>query len=313
VFPAWANRALLACVAVVAALALPATASAHSRTTTVALDYRLTLNRVPAGVQASVLDGDRDLRLRVPPGRTLVVLGDLGEPMLRFANGVWVNERSPTAQANRLIGNAGTGWRKLAGGSTFAWHEHRLAPPPYDGGDLGPVARWTVPVVLDGQRGAVSGAFVRVARPHTWLWLGGAALLIGVALSMLRLRPRAAIVVTVAAGTGAGVAALVAQTAFSLRDSPAGKASWVSIGISGAVGVVAAWLVVAGRDARRAYVAGAIGAGVAALTLSWFAVFLHGAVIAALPALPVRLACAIALAGGVLALLGALSIRVEDA
>jgi hypothetical protein len=241
------------------------------------------------------------------------VLGDLGEPMLRFADGVWVNERSPTAQANRLIGNAGSGWRKLAGGSTFAWHEHRLAPPPYDGNDLGPVANWTVPVVLDGQRGAVGGAFVRVARPHAWLWLGGAAVLIAVALALLKVRPRAAAVVTVAAGTGAGVAALVAQTAFSLRDSPGGNASWVSIGIAGAVGIVAAWLVVAGRGARRAYVAGAIGAGVAALTLSWFAVFLHGAVIAALPALPVRLACTIALAGGVLALLGALSIRVEDA
>lgn len=309
--PAW-NRALLACIAVTAALALPATASAHSRTTTVALDYRVTLDRVPDGVRASVLDGDRSLRLRVAPGRTLVVLGDLGEPMLRFANGVWVNERSPTAQANRLIGNAASGWRKLASGSTFAWHEHRLAPPPY-GNELGPVARWTVPVVLDGQPGAVGGAFVRVARPHTWLWLGGSAALIAVALALLKLRPRAAVVVTVAAGTGAGIAALVAQTAFSLRDSPGGSASWASIGIAGLVGAIAAWLVVAGRGARRAYVAGAIGAGVAALTLSWFAVFLHGAVIAALPALPVRLACAIALAGGVLALLGALSIRVEDA
>lgn len=310
-FPA--NRALLACVAVAAALALPATASAHSRTTTVALDYRVTLDRVPDGVRASVLDGDRDLRLAVPAGDTLVVLGDLGEPMLRFANGVWVNERSPTAQANRLIGPAGTGWRKLAGGSTFAWHEHRLGPPPYDGSVLGPVARWTVPVVLDGQHGTVGGAFVRVARPHVWLWLGGAALLVVVALLLLRLRPRAAVAVTVAAGTGAGVAALIAQTAFSLRDSPGGHASWVSIGISGAVGAVAAWLVVAGGGARRAYVAGAIGAGVAALTLSWFGVFLHGAVIAALPAVPVRFACAVALGGGVLALLGALSIRVEDA
>lgn len=311
--PAWANRALFACAAVAAALALPATASAHSRTTTVALDYRVTLDRVPVGVRATVLDGDRSLRLSVASGSTLVVLGDLGEPMLRFANGVWVNEHSPTAQANRLIGNAGSGWRKLSSGSTFAWHEHRLAPPPYDGNELGAVARWTVPVVLDGQRGAVGGAFVRVARPHVWLWFGGAAALVGVALALLKVRPRAAVVVTVAAGTAAGVAALVAQTAFSLRDSPSGDASWVSIGIAIAVGAVAAWLVVAGRGARRAYVAGAIGAGVAALTLSWFAVFLHGAVIAALPALPVRLACAIALAGGVLALVGALSIRVEDA
>jgi hypothetical protein len=298
---------------VAAALALPAIASAHPRTATVAIDYRLTLEQAPTGVEAAVLDGDRALRLRVTPGHTLVVLGDLGEPMLRFANGVWVNEHSPTAQANRLIGNAGTGWRRLAGGSTFAWHEHRLSPPPYDASRLGPVARWSVPLLLDGRHAAVGGAFVRVARPHTWLWLGGAALLVAAALSLVRFRPRSAVMVTVAAGTGAGVAALVAQTAFALRDSPGGHASWLSLGISVAVGAVAAWLVVAGRGARRAYVAGAIGAGVAALTLSWFAVFLHGAIVAALPALPVRVACTIALGGGVLALVGALSIRAEDA
>jgi hypothetical protein len=233
--------------------------------------------------------------------------------MLRFANGIWVNEHSPTAQANRLIGSGGAGWRRLAGGSTFAWHEHRLGPPPYDANQLGTVARWTVPLVFEGRHVAVGGAFVRVARPRIWLWLGGAALLVAAALSLVRLRPRAAASVTVAAGTGAGVAALVAQTAFALRDSPGGHASWVSVGISVVIGAVAAWLVVVGRGARRAYVAGAIGAGVAALTLSWFAVFLHGAVVAALPALPVRLACTAALGGGVVALLGSLSIRVEDA
>lgn len=306
-FPAWVNRALLACAASVVALALPATASAHSRQSTVALDYRLTLDRTPAGIDVSILDGDRALRLDAHG--TVVVLGDLGEPMLRFANGVWVNEHSPTAQANRLIGVAGTGWRKLSGGSSFAWHEHRLAPPPYSSGRSD--VRWTIPVVVDGRRGALGGSFVRMRRPHWWLWLGGAALAVALAAAALRFRPTAGPAVTIVAGLGAGAAALAAQTAFALRDSTHGATSWPSIAIAGVVAVVAAALIAVGRGARRAYVAGAIGAGVAALTLSWLGVFLHGAVISALPALPVRLLCVVALGGGVIALVGSLNVRVE--
>jgi len=291
----------------VVALALPATASAHSRQSTVALDYRLTLDRTPAGIHVAILDGDRALRLDAKG--TVVVLGDLGEPMLRFANGVWVNERSPTAQANRLIGVAGTGWRKVANGNSFAWHEHRLAPPPYRLGRSG--AGWTIPVVVAGRREVLAGSFLRMPRPHWWLWLGGAALAVAAAAAAVRLRPRIGSAITIVAGLAAGAAALTAQTAFALRDSPRGSTSWASLAIAAVVAIVAAGLIAAGRGARRAYVAGAIGAGVAALTLSWLGVFLHGAVIAALPANPVRVLCVVALGGGVIALVGSLSVRVE--
>jgi hypothetical protein len=67
-------------------LAAPAGASAHARTTTVALDYRLELDhasRTLPGVSAKILDGDRALRIGVR-GVTVVVHGDLGEPMLRI-------------------------------------------------------------------------------------------------------------------------------------------------------------------------------------------------------------------------------------
>lgn len=307
--PAWVNRALLACAALVVALALPATASAHSRASTVALDYRLTVDHPPAGIQVSVLDGDRALRLETK--REVVVLGDLGEPMLRFDDGVWVNERSPTAQANRLIGVAQRGWRKVANGTSFEWHEHRLSPPPFDSGRPGAVARWTIPVSVGGHRGVLGGTFVRVRRPHWWLWFGIAGLAVALATVVLRLRPQAGSAVTVASGLLAGAAALAAQTAFALRDSPRGTTGWASIAIAGVVAIVAAVLVAAGRGARRAYVCGAIGAGVAALTLSWLGVFLHGAVIAALPALPIRVLCTVALGGGVIALVGSLNVRVE--
>ena len=101
---------LLACVSLV----VPASASAHARSATVALDYRLVLDASTkglAGVSVAILDGDRDLRLRVH-GTTLVVRGDLGEPMLRLApSGTWVNRASVTAAAERLT-TAGHGWVK---------------------------------------------------------------------------------------------------------------------------------------------------------------------------------------------------------
>ena len=54
-----------------AALALPATAAAHGRTATIALDYRLALDRSTRdlpGVHVRILDGDRDFQIRVDRG-----------------------------------------------------------------------------------------------------------------------------------------------------------------------------------------------------------------------------------------------------
>jgi len=86
-------------------LAAPAGAAAHGRSQTIALDYRLVLDRTTRslhGVSVAILDGDRSVRVRTN-GVTVVVRGDLGEPMLRIGpGGVWVNRASVTAAANRL-------------------------------------------------------------------------------------------------------------------------------------------------------------------------------------------------------------------
>ena len=72
-------------IVVVACLVAPGRAAAHSRSPTVALDYRLELSRAALpGVHAQVVDGDRSLRVRVDPPHRLLVLGLLGEPFLRF-------------------------------------------------------------------------------------------------------------------------------------------------------------------------------------------------------------------------------------
>jgi hypothetical protein len=291
---------------VLAALVAAAPAWAHPRSATVAIDYRVTLHSVP-GIDASVLDGDRSLRMRAH-GR-VVVLGDLNEPMLRFDHGVFVNLSSPTAQADRIVKQPAKGWRQVASGSTYTWHEHRLSPPPFRKGPYGAVAQWSVPVVVDGAHGAVGGSFVRVARPHWWLWLAIPLVLVAGGVAWLVRGRRGAAWTAIGAFLAAAAAAVVCQTALLLRDSPTGRLSWVGLGIGIAVAIAACALVVAARGITRIYTAGGLGAGIAAWTLSWWGVFFHGAVIAALPGDAVRACCAVALAGGLVAVAGSLTVH----
>ena len=112
-------RPVLPLIVALVALAAPAGAAAHTRAPAVALDVRLLLTHVPPGVHAEVIDGDRDLRLSVDPSVRLLVRGLIGEPLLRFSpDGVWVNGRSPTAAADRLVSKrtAGDGWLRLTSG-----------------------------------------------------------------------------------------------------------------------------------------------------------------------------------------------------
>src|SRR5260221_5700762 len=132
-------------------LAAPAGAAAHGRSQTIALDYRLVLDRATRslhGVSVAILDGDRSVRVSAR-SVTVVVHGDLDEPMLRIGpGGVWVNRASVTAVANRLTGLS-HGWKRLASGHSYSWHEHPLATPPY-GSKVGPRARFAIPATGDG-------------------------------------------------------------------------------------------------------------------------------------------------------------------
>src|SRR3954453_16428042 len=100
-----------------AALVVPAQASAHGRGATIALDYRLTLDdatRALPGVRVRVLDGDRALQVRADPGVSVLVRGSLNEPLLRIdSHGVWVNAGSPTATADLLVSSSSRGWVQL--------------------------------------------------------------------------------------------------------------------------------------------------------------------------------------------------------
>jgi hypothetical protein len=177
-------------------------------------------------------------------------------------------------------------------------------------GVYGPVASWNVPVVVDGRRGTLGGRFIRMRRPRWWLWLG--ATLLAVVAAVLACRTIAArfgLAVALAGVAIAGVAAVVCQTAFALRDSTTGRLSPVGFVVYGAVAIGAVALIAFNKGQGRAYVAGGIGAGIAALTLPWVGVFFHGLVISALPATAVRAACALAFGAGLVALAASLAVR----
>ena len=298
------SKRLVAPLVAFVTLVVPAGASAHPRSATVALDYRLRLDQTTrrlAGVSVRILDGDRSLRIGVSRG-TLTVLGDLGEPMLRIGRGgTWVNRASVTAQAE-LLTTPGSGFRRI-GGTTFAWHDHRLAPPPYDGGRSGVVGRFVVPATLDGARVDLGGVFVRSGRPSPWPWLAAAAVIVAAAALTTRLVPGFRPFLSLGFGALAGLAALVAFVTFGIADAPSGRAAWTQLALGIALAGVVVIALVRLDGERRIVLSGLVGAAAAAASLGSLGVFRHGVVVSVLPGFAARCVCALAVAAGVSAAL----------
>jgi hypothetical protein len=285
-------RLALVTLAAAAGLAAPAQASAHGRGPAVAIDYRLRVTAVPAGVHVRILDGDRSVEASVEPGSTLLVTGLLHEPMLRIDGGVWANQASPTAHADRVVTEprSQSGWVRLSGARSFAWHDHRLSP-------AGPRGRFAIGVQVNGQPGEIAGNFVRVPRPAVWPWLLGVAVF-GAAVWAAAKRRALRLPLATGLGIAAGAAALATSIAFAVRDRPGGGVGWLQIGSAVAVALALAIPLVRFRGRRRAQAAGLMGAVAAAVTIALLPVFWHGVVISPLPGDLVRFACALALAGG---------------
>lgn len=284
----------LAAVAAVA-LAAPSTAFAHSRAPTIALDVRLHVDSIP-GVRATVIDGNRRLRLRVDPGVTLIVRGLLGEPVLRFGGeGVWANLSSPTTAADRISSRRGSGWIQLTPHRSFTWHDHRLAPPR--GRPAGSTAPFTLPVFLNGRARAIGGLFTYVHRPAWWPWLLGSALVLVAVVALARSAPRHRDSLAWLTALAAAAGALVASLGFATGNAIAGRSEWFQVGCS-LVLVVLATVAAFARGSVRTWTASLIGAAAIVLSLREVVVFWHGVVISSLSPSVTRLAVAAAIAGG---------------
>jgi FtsH-binding integral membrane protein len=253
---------------------------------------RLRVETIP-GVRAEVLDGNRRLRLTVDPGVTLVVRGLLGEPVLRFGgDGVWVNLASPTASADRITSRHGSGWERLTHRRTYAWHDHRLAPPA--GLRAGSAAPFALPVFLNGSARTIGGVFTFVPRPAWWPWLVGAAAVLLAALVLARRAPRHRTGLAWLLAVAAAAGALAASLGFATADSLGGASQWVQVGCAAVLVLLGA--VAFARRSVQTWTASLIGAAAIVLTLRQVVVFWHGVVISSLSPSVTRLAVAVAIA-----------------
>jgi hypothetical protein len=319
------NRRHRAAVFAIAALSLaalgrPASASAHSGTFVNALDYRAEVTstgRRGGIIAASVLDGDRRLELGVVPTVTVTVLGDQGEPLLRFSpGGIEVNERSPTAIADRLAERSAVPaldpravpeWSRLSTGHRYAWHDHRLGPVPARAYPEGDVADWVIPYVADGRADAVTGRLLHARGPPLWPWLIVLAATGALTATLVIARRRRRLVertVFIGAALG-GAAAVLLSVSFGFVSGRSPSNAWTTVVFCGVVAAASVALFVRAPQTRSG-VAGVVALLAALVGMSDTAVLVHGFVVSMLPVWLVRAAVVIACcAGGVAALLAA--------
>ena len=164
--------------------AFPAAAQAHGPIAPVASSYFAKILRVPAGLDAKVVDGDLRMWLRVPSDENVVVLDYRGAPYLRFSNsGVAVNENSsmyylnqtpvPATPPINLTASTPPHWHRVTSGHSYEWHDgrlHALAAVALTPG-VSFVGRWNLPLRVDGRRAAINGGLWHDDDPSiVWFW-----------------------------------------------------------------------------------------------------------------------------------------------
>ncbi|HEY6526782.1 MAG TPA: hypothetical protein VIY10_23545, partial [Solirubrobacteraceae bacterium] len=286
-------RVGLAAGVAVACLAGARPASAHLRSGTVAVDYRASVSHpVSRAYSAQIYQSDHGLSLTLRPVHVVLVLGYLGEPVIRLdGTGLSINAASPTARAMHLVDRAqavdapAPRWRLQRGRHSVMWHDARVQGLPAGLAE----GVWRVPLLIDGRKAVLSGELLRFAGPPLWLWLAALACwLAPAALPLVRrrrdvVRPLAIALALIAAG-----AATVVALAFAL-DAYASPGTWI-VGVD-----VIIFLAVGGavrrRGPRHLQVAAAIWVGLVAVALGLLdgAVFLHPIVLAILPGTVIRL------------------------
>jgi hypothetical protein len=171
-------------VASVVLAALPGSAAAHGPVAPVATSYLARVSSVPAGIEAKVIDGYVRMWLRVPPSLTVVILDYNRAPYLRFSrSGVQVNLNSTMYYLNQtpvaetppadLRPSTPPHWQSVSTGHDYEWHDGRLQALAAVALTPGTsyLGRWSVPLLLDGRRGAVTGGLWHADDPPlVWFW-----------------------------------------------------------------------------------------------------------------------------------------------
>jgi hypothetical protein len=205
---------IVGCVAVAVALLIGAPAAlAHQGNP----HYRSVVKQVtPAvpGLSLSVLNYDDRLSLHNTSGRSVTVFDYQSKPYVRsLGNGtVEVNTNSQAYYLNvdrygRVTVPKGLGaqpkWKVVGRDGRYDWHDHRIhwmsrSDPPglKDKNRAQKIDDWTVPIMVNGRRGAIKGTLTWVPLPGASLPVGAifafAALVIVLSLAVFAIRRRRA-------------------------------------------------------------------------------------------------------------------------
>jgi hypothetical protein len=296
---------LLAAIAVFSTLAAPSPAEAHLRSSRVAVDFRARVSplRPPlaGAVELRVYESDLALGLTIDKGHKAVVLGYLGEPLLRIGpQGLEVNAASTTAAGTGLLkgmrrsSRAGPDWRLQSDKRSVVWHDARVRGLP-SGAKHG---RWALPLEVDGRHGQAEGEIWHVPAPSPWPWLALGVALAAVPALLLAvgrkplLRPAAACLGVVAAGATLATAAGLAAA------SSSSQGAWIEGANEAVFALVGLAFVARGSADARALAGGALGLLGVSVGLSKLPILLHGVVFSALPVVAARAAVVLAISAG---------------
>jgi hypothetical protein len=186
-------------------------AGAHGLGGLTPTNYETQLQRVSPtvpGVEIEVVDLGTKVQLTNHTAHDVVVLGYDGEPYLRVGpRGVYENVRSPATYFNRSITITGAPpkqadakatpvWRRVSGGDTARWHDHRAhfmgkSDPPTVARDPGRrrvVDNFEIPMRTNGTSVTVHGQIIYVPPPSPWPWVIGGVALAGVVFALARTR-----------------------------------------------------------------------------------------------------------------------------
>lgn len=253
-----------------------------------ATNYRTRVRGVdPAvpGLLVRPIEGGDRVELVNETGEEVVVEGYAGEPYLRVGlRGVFENRSSPATYLNASAVTAGdvpdgvdaddpARWRRLSGGSTVRWHDHRahwmggtpeaVAAAPRDAHII--VPDFVVPVRVGGRRVEVQGDLTWVPGPSPWPWYALAAGLAVAVVALGRRRGVACAVVGLVVLSGIDAIGVWRATTepviAQLRDL-------VLLGPTWALAAVALVALARGRDRGPSLYGLALAGGSAALVLA---------------------------------------------
>ena len=222
-----------------------------------------------------------------------------------------MNVRSLTAVADRighfrpnpdLNPRAPPAWRRLTGGHSYLWHDHRLhALEPLAQGHRAEavVGRWSIPISMDGRQSALKGELIYVPPGPLWPWLLVAGLLAAAVWLDLARSKSPAVRPTIAAALVATVVVWILRIARELYGRPeVGLTGYAEVGLTSVVGVVLLCGLLHRSADVRVFTALVVGLGALWEGLTMFRVLTHSVALTVLPTFVAQVGVAAALGLG---------------